>query len=256
MAARIVARCSAASRRDRCGKCTDIRRTAAAPLRVARVHARQIAREQRRFVTARAGANFDESVARVVRVLGQQHALQFGVQLVQLGLGSGDFLARQVGHVGVGQHVLRRAQVGLALLIARPAAGHGGDLGVLAREGQELGHVGHDVRAGEEEVQLAQAVGVALELVADEGLHANGEIRDFRRFRREPDRSNRVLRLFAPAIGNDGASGHAVGSTQTRVADGQSPALVGGLRAWVVWHRLQGKRGIGVSSLKADHISL
>ena len=48
---------------------------------VAGVHAGQIACEQRGFVTARAGADFHERVARVVGVFGQQQALQFVFQL-------------------------------------------------------------------------------------------------------------------------------------------------------------------------------
>ena len=49
-------------------------------LGVAQVHAHQVAGEQRRFVAAGAGADFEEGVARVVRVARQQRGLQLGVQ--------------------------------------------------------------------------------------------------------------------------------------------------------------------------------
>ena len=61
-------------------------------------------------------------------------------------------------------HVACALQVQLALLVACIALGHGGHIGVLARELHELRHVGHDVFAREQEVQLGQAVGVAFEL--------------------------------------------------------------------------------------------
>ncbi len=98
---------------------------------VAGVHARQVAGEQGRFVAARAGADFHEGVARVVRVFGQQQALQFVFQLQQLGFGAGDFLLRHLGHVGVGQHLAGAGQVGLALLVAGVASGDLRHLGML-----------------------------------------------------------------------------------------------------------------------------
>ena len=133
---------------------------------VACVHARQIAREQRRFVAARARSNLHKSGPGVVRILGQQHALQLGFERGQLRLGRCDLLRRHVGHVGVLQQVLRGGHVLLTLLKARPTIGHGRHLRVLARQLHELRHVGHDVRAGQQEVQLHQAGGVAVELMS------------------------------------------------------------------------------------------
>ena len=46
----------------------------------ARVHAEEIAGEQRRLVAAGSGANFQKHVALVVRIPGQQHALKFLLQ--------------------------------------------------------------------------------------------------------------------------------------------------------------------------------
>jgi hypothetical protein len=61
-------------------------------LGVARVHAQQVAGEQGRLVAAGAGPDFQERVAHVIRVLGQQQLLQFVFQPGQLGLDGRDLL--------------------------------------------------------------------------------------------------------------------------------------------------------------------
>ena len=141
----------------------------------AAVHAQQVAGKQGRFVTARAGADFNEGVARVVRVLGQQHALQFTLKLADLGAGAVDFFLCHAGHIGVvagtAQQILRCGQIGFALLVARPARGHRSDLGVFTREQQKLLHVLHDVLAREQELQLPEPVGVACKLLTEKGFH-------------------------------------------------------------------------------------
>ena len=138
---------------------------------VTRVHAGQVGGKQGRFVAPGASADFDEGRALVVRVLGQQHALQLGFQLRHFGLAAGDFFLRHFGHVGVGGHILRGGEVAFALLEAGPAAGHGGHVGVFAREFEELLHVFHDVLAGQQEFEFPLAVGVAAELLAQKRFH-------------------------------------------------------------------------------------
>lgn len=86
----------------------------------------------------------------------------------EFGLGAGDFLLRHLCHVRIAEHLAGAGQVGLALLIACPAAGHGRHFRMLARDRAVLGHVGHDVLAREQEVQLRQALRLAFELMAKE----------------------------------------------------------------------------------------
>ena len=138
---------------------------------IAGVHAGEVACEQSRLVTARACADFNERVACVVRVLGQQQALQFIFQLYQLSLAACDFFLRHLGHVGVGQHLAGTGQVGLALLVAGVAACDLRHLGVLDGDAPVLSHVAHDVFAREQEVQLAQALCIALQLASEKGFH-------------------------------------------------------------------------------------
>ena len=54
----------------------------ALPLGVARVHAEEVGREERRFVAAGAGADFEDDVLRVVRILRDEQHLQLGEQRV------------------------------------------------------------------------------------------------------------------------------------------------------------------------------
>ena len=70
-------------------------------LGVARVHAEQVAGEDRRLVATGAGADLEEHVAAVVGVLGQQHALQAGLQLDQLLAGLGDLFLGHLAQVRV-----------------------------------------------------------------------------------------------------------------------------------------------------------
>ena len=68
---------------------------------VTRIHAEQVAREDRGLVATGTGADLEEHVAPVVGVLGQQHALQPGLQADQLLLGLTHFLDSHFAQVRV-----------------------------------------------------------------------------------------------------------------------------------------------------------
>ena len=142
---------------------------------VAGVHAGQIACEQRRFVAARARADFHEGVALVIRVFGQQQALQLALQLRQLALAGADFFLRHLLHFRVLRGVLQQrlcgGQIGFALAVALPARDHGAHFGVLARQAHELRHVGHDVGPREQKVDFGEALGAPRELLAYGVVH-------------------------------------------------------------------------------------
>ncbi len=118
---------------------------------IALVHAKQVAGEKRRLVAAGAGADFEDGVLVVGRVLGQQQDLDVLLQrfdalldLRQIGLG-------QCPHLGVGTLVgEHRLQIGLFMLggAHRPDLGHHllelgifrrhPDIGVRRRPGRHL----------------------------------------------------------------------------------------------------------------------
>ena len=106
-------------------------------LRVARIHAEQFAREQRRFVAAGARANFDDHVFLVVGILGQQQELQFALDRFfargQLLL----FLLRHLLHlrvVGFEDHLLCLSKPLIELLPLAVFFDHLGELGMPSRE--------------------------------------------------------------------------------------------------------------------------
>ncbi len=79
---------------------------------IARVHAEQVAGEDRRLVAAGAGAHFQEQVAVVARIARHQQQCQVMVQLLQAFLRGGDFLLGQLAQVRVGAHRFGGGQVG------------------------------------------------------------------------------------------------------------------------------------------------
>ncbi len=142
---------------------------------VAHIHAQQVAGKQGRLVAARAGANFNKGVARVVGVFGQQHALQLALQLRQLCVRGIDFFLGHRQHVrivgGACQHILPCSQIRFALLVAVPAAGDGGHFRMLSGKCQELRHVFHDVFTRQQEFELSQAHAIALHLGTEIRFH-------------------------------------------------------------------------------------
>src|SRR5262249_35476427 len=106
----------------------------AVALRVAAVHAEELSREQRRFVAAGAGTDFEENIAIVVGVARQQLPLQFllysGKPLPRLP----DLAVRELAHGRVGGHLLRRLDVLLSTRVFPVELDHRRDFSVLPRE--------------------------------------------------------------------------------------------------------------------------
>ena len=138
----------------------------AAAFAVAQIHARQVAGEQRRFVAAGAGADLQEGVARVVRVARQQPGLQIGQQGLQVGLGRGDFVARQFAEFGVIEHRAAFGQVALAPFVLAELLHHLRDFGLLTRQAAVVGHVRQHLRIGQVRVQFGQTQSKPFELFA------------------------------------------------------------------------------------------
>jgi hypothetical protein len=73
--------------------------------------------------------------------------------------------------VGLGQHLLRGGDVRLALFIGRQALHQGGSLGLFTRHAAVALDVLAERGVGQVGVQLGQAHGQALQLLAEGGFH-------------------------------------------------------------------------------------
>ncbi len=145
----------------------------ALPLGIARVHAQQIAGEQRAFLAAGAGADFQDQVAVVVGVLRQQQRLQAGLQFFELRARGIDLVAGKGLHLRVVEQRLRGGQIVLGLPVMRILLGHGRQLGMLARQLAVLLHVRGRVFAREQGVDFVEALGQLVELGLHAGFHRN-----------------------------------------------------------------------------------
>ncbi len=73
-------------------------------LGIARIHAEEVAGEQRRFVAASAGADFENDALLVVGVARKQQFLQLDLEFGQARLDRGDLLVGELAHLGVAAH--------------------------------------------------------------------------------------------------------------------------------------------------------
>ena len=105
---------------------------------VALVHAEQIAGEQRRLVAAGAGADFENDVALVHRVFGDERDAQFLLERRAPRFELGPFRFGDGAHLGVGRRILDQAcesvELALRVAIGLHRLDHRGKLGELARQ--------------------------------------------------------------------------------------------------------------------------
>ncbi|OIQ67379.1 hypothetical protein GALL_510420 [mine drainage metagenome] len=132
---------------------------------VAGVHAQQVCGEQRRFLTARSGADFDKDIVRVVRIARKQRNLQLRVQRLQSRAGVQNFLLRKVFHVRVAQQPLGLGQVVLPCTVAGKQGSDGLQLGMFPRQCTVAIHVRGAVGRSEQGVELGHATLHLLEFV-------------------------------------------------------------------------------------------
>ena len=128
---------------------------------IARIHAEQVAGEQRRFVAAGAGADFEEDVALVVGVLGQQLLLQFGLEPAgadRVSLRSRLSANSRISGSASCPAPSRDRPVRACRLVQLD---HRLDLGMLARQLAVVVHVGRGVFGREQAIELLQPREVA-----------------------------------------------------------------------------------------------
>ncbi len=141
-------------------------------LGVARIHAEQVAGEDRGLVAAGAGAHFQEQVAFVARIARHQQQRELAVERLQPRLRSGGFLLGHLAQLGVGAHRFGSGQVRLGACFLGQRQRHRLQLGELARIGAEALVVADDVGMGEQAFQFFAAFGQRFELTAQGRRHS------------------------------------------------------------------------------------
>ena len=137
------------------------------------IHAKQITGEDRRLITAGAGANFQKDIFIVVRVAGQHQQLQFLGKTVLALLRALEFVFGHVAQFRVLflQHdfgIFDRRQGFFIIVIT----GHDGtQLCVFLRQATKLVLLANYLRVGEQGIDLFQAFGQMLQFVADGFFH-------------------------------------------------------------------------------------
>ncbi len=141
--------------------------------RIAAVHAKQVTRENCRFVTARARANLQEHVARVLRVAGQQQRLQFPLQRLKTFATTADFLFRHGHEVGIGflQHAARLVEVRAHTAVVVVTAYHLFQLREFARQLPKAVLVGDGLGIAEQCRYLLVAIGEGIQFGQQGSFH-------------------------------------------------------------------------------------
>ena len=98
------------------------------------VHAEQLPGKQRRLVPARTGANFEEGVAFVVGVLGQQGLLDFQLDAGHARLRRLHLILAEGFHFRITQHVLGHLRIAAGIVEAAVQFDHRRDFGVFLVE--------------------------------------------------------------------------------------------------------------------------
>src|SRR6185437_6507860 len=139
----------------------------------ARVHAEEVAGEERALVAAGAGADLEEEVLLVVGIAWDEHALEVELQLGELRARGADLLLGEFAHRRVPRHFLRGVQVLRGVAIRDEGLDHGEDLGALLRELAEIVDVLDHRRVGKPRVDLLQPRFEAREPAGDGLLHCS-----------------------------------------------------------------------------------
>ena len=133
--------------------------------RVTRIHAEKFSSEERGLIAACSGANFQQNVFLVVRILWKEKQFQFALDRF---LARGEllfFFVSQLLHfrvVGFNDHLMRSRQVLFDLLVFAVLGDDFFELGVLLGELLEARRIGHGLRSRE---LLRQLVVARLQLI-------------------------------------------------------------------------------------------
>ena len=141
--------------------------------RVARVHAVELAGEDRRLIAAGAGADLEEDAALVARIARQQQLAQLLLLRLEAPLEPHDLLVPEGAHAGVGValQLARSDELALQAVVEPHALGQRLQARILDRQVAELRRAPGDLGAREQPADLLEPVGELLQALADGFLH-------------------------------------------------------------------------------------
>ena len=150
----------------------------AAPVGVARVHAKQVTGENRRFIAAGPGADFDVDVRVVARIGRNERQLEFALLVGDDALEFTQLVFGHVPEVGIiaRSHRLDFARLPLELAEAAKPHHDGLDARVLHGQIAELAALAADRRVAEQPADFLVAFGQALQPEPDRRSHDSSSI--------------------------------------------------------------------------------
>jgi hypothetical protein len=154
---------------------------------VALVHAEEIGGEQRRLVAAGAGADLEDGVLLVGRVLGQQHALHRALQLRQALLERSSLFLGHRPHVGIGGHGLGVLEFALGLAPFVDCFDQWAEIGIFLGGRDEL--LGIEIAGRQRRLQLGMTGGDLIEFLKQG--HGGRSLHKFATRRKYRDRTGR-----------------------------------------------------------------
>ena len=106
---------------------------------IALIHPQKIAREKRRLLAPRPGADFQDRRPRICRILGQKRDPEPALHLGDARFQRGQLILGQRSHLGVRKHRLGLAQIGQGLPVSADLGHHRLQVGIFPAEGRNLG---------------------------------------------------------------------------------------------------------------------
>src|SRR5262245_2893144 len=143
---------------------------------IARVHAVEVAGEDRRLVATGAGPHLEEYVALIARILRQQQAAQLELFGIERASEQCELFATERPQAGVGVRLqlARRLHIALESLVALQVLRERLQACVFHRQLTELPRGARDLFAREQPPDLLVAIGESLQALADGVLHGVG----------------------------------------------------------------------------------
>src|SRR5882672_6595718 len=139
--------------------------------RIARIHAKQIAREERRLVSTGSGADLEENVALIVGVPRQEQLLQLRFERGEPLAASLDLAFGVAFHLRIGEQLLRLGDMLLGVAILVEKLDNRPELRMLARKLAILVQVARRVFGRKKRVEVDQPLALLIELCRNTGLH-------------------------------------------------------------------------------------